>query len=43
MNTVTGKGDREARVRAILEAELAPASIVIQMMMLSKYIKEEEA
>lgn len=29
MSTVTGKGDREARVRAILEAELAPASLEI--------------
>ncbi|MDY0964876.1 MULTISPECIES: BolA family protein [Massilia] len=29
MNTATGKGDREARVRAILEAELAPASLEI--------------
>ena len=29
MTTATDKGDREARLRAILEAELAPASLEI--------------
>lgn len=29
MTTATSKGDREARLRAILEAELAPASLEI--------------